>query len=209
MLSDCDNSYIGNFFYVWISINDLKSLNATTGEEMDSGSDDTLFNFLNFSAAILFLLNPVSDFLANWAENKVTEMNDTLQHKDYSTKDIHSKAETVSVKKQLFTIDGLDWNKWVAIVFFVGSALYLWQAFLDAQLEDVTYYQALDITASHVFLFDSILALRAWYVARCDDAGTSRERRVFTFNPRKLDWSGWGDFLFFAGSILDAAVSYM
>lgn len=208
--------FAGNVCYVWISLNDLH--NDATGE-----FDDDLFNMLNFSGAILFLLNPVSDFLANWAENKAIEINESLHDADF----ISSNSDPPSLRKRdsvdserhemvssenatLFTMSrDVDWNKWVAILFFFGSLLYLWQAFLDAYDEEAVYYDALDLIASHVFLIDSILAIIAWEVGRRADAGTSRQRWIFVLNPHMLDWSGWGDLLFLLGSILDAAVSYM
>ena len=69
--------FAGNVCYVWISVNDLKF--DDTGQY-----DNELFNLLNFSGAILFLLNPVSDFLANWAENKATEINESLHDAEIS-----------------------------------------------------------------------------------------------------------------------------
>ena len=78
----------------------------------------------------------------------------------------------------------------MAVLFFVGSVLYLWQAFLDAYYEDADYYDALDLVASHVFLLDSILAIVAWHVGRQQDIGTSRQRWICALNPRDLDWSG-------------------
>lgn len=169
--------FAGNGLYVYESVLDLRSLDANSSE------DESFYNFLNFTAAILFILNPVSDFLGNWAENEVSEMNDRLHHVEMGSKaqdEHYANSEDARV----------DWNKWVAIVFLLGSLLYLWQAGLDACDPESSYYVALDITASHVFLFDSILGLIAWRVGRQEDFGTSRQRWVFVWNPWLLDWSG-------------------
>lgn len=188
--------FAGNVCYVWISVNDLHF--DDTGEY-----DDALFNFLNFSGAILFLLNPISDFLANWAENKAIEINESLHDteminsgssgrngKEAEVQPGSDKHDSVSANRVCFETTEVDWNKWVAILFFVGSVLYLWQAFLDAYDEDAPYYDALDLAASHVFLLDSFLGIIAWQVGRLQDAGTSRQRWVFALHPGRLDWSG-------------------
>jgi len=68
---------------------------------------------------------------------------------------------------------------------------------------------ALDIFASHLFILVSGLAVFGWKIDRDDNWGGSRQRLLLSCKPSKTDWSGWGDWSFFVGSLLDAAISYM
>ena len=63
--------------------------------------------------------------------------------------------------------------------------------------------------ASHVFVVDAAFAVVGWKVNRDRVRNTERERLLFSCNPLLLDWSGWGDWSFFFGSLLDAFISYL
>eukprot|EP00511_Aplanochytrium_stocchinoi_P004250 CAMPEP_0204824086 /NCGR_PEP_ID=MMETSP1346-20131115/2135_1 /ASSEMBLY_ACC=CAM_ASM_000771 /TAXON_ID=215587 /ORGANISM="Aplanochytrium stocchinoi, Strain GSBS06" /LENGTH=476 /DNA_ID=CAMNT_0051951045 /DNA_START=283 /DNA_END=1713 /DNA_ORIENTATION=+ len=212
---------------------------------------DTVQMYLCYAGAILFLLNPISDFMGSWAEEKVSQIHESLHYENrkverirkqthnYSDNvDVHSSRPTrvrgdnqevgsgderdsdrITHKKlnsgwwccNVLGIDPeeVNWDMQVARLFFVGSVLQLWQTHLDWEDPDVYYYLALDIFASHLFILVSGLAVFGWKIDRDDNWGGSRQRLLLSCKPSKTDWSGWGDWSFFVGSLLDAAISYM
>lgn len=133
----------------------------------------------------------VSDFMQYWAEMQVTQIIEEKDHVDKRCDSMDKRHESIDgimdckddnhtnkLSTMLLSIDmeEVNWDKWTAIVFFLGSSLSLFQAYLDWKHPTIYYYQALDILTSTLFVVDSIICLIGWAVARKVNLNTVEER---------------------------------
>lgn len=91
-----------------------------------------------------------------------------------------------------------------------GSICYLISATASEWFEDdVALSIGADFAASHIFLIDSWICVLSNWRYKVDVAGTEDDVFMFTVHLSQLDWTGWGDWLFFVGSVLYALNSYL
>lgn len=187
---------------------DIKSVDVEENETNTSWfTNEDLKTFLNFFGAFLFLANPISDFMGNWAEDKVIEIHERISDNDSQTiSEPHSKED--ELEEEIIEENQINYDKIVAIIFFFGSLIYVYLAFLDFYNPESNFYEPIDIFASHLFVIDSGIGLIGWNVNRMLTLNSARARYLLTFDPYLVDWSGYGDLSFFIGSIIDAIISY-
>jgi hypothetical protein len=66
----------------------------------------------------------------------------------------------------------------------------------------------LNIWASHIFIVDAVCALIVWRMGSILTKGTQDQVYMFAREFEKIDWCGWGDWLFFFGALVDSSNSY-
>jgi len=112
-------------------------------------------------------------------------------------------------------------NFWAAVIFGIGSALYMVSALLHfdwkipRSLDKLFWYgQIVDIMAALLFILDSLLYLRVWYL---NSLQTGVSSKMFELSPlirilAQIDWELWGGVLFLLGSFgyqLTSILSYL
>lgn len=192
----------------------------------------SLYNMLSVFACVLYILNPIFDFLGILVDPPVVKKSigaaeqdaeDLLTLTPKDKDEVHFGVDETSDRYEdpqqkpccesvVESLEQIWWDFWCPLWFLGASLIYITMAVGDIKDNiDAQTYFILDIWASHLFVADAVCGVLYWWVCRQRNDGTSVSVLFCTKDTalREVDWTGWGDLLFLAGAAVDALNCYL